>query len=38
MTPAELAEVTFVQLDITDLERLQALVEQPQVTHIIHLA
>ena len=38
MTPAELAQVTFVQLDITDLERLQALVEQQQVTHIIHLA
>ena len=38
MTPAELAQVTFVQLDITDLERLQALVEQQQITHIIHLA
>ncbi|HXV43871.1 MAG TPA: SDR family NAD(P)-dependent oxidoreductase, partial [Anaerolineae bacterium] len=38
MTQEELAQVTFVQLDITDLERLQALVEEHQVTHIIHLA
>jgi nucleoside-diphosphate-sugar epimerase len=38
MTPEDLAQVTFVQLDITDLERLQALVEQRHVTHIIHLA
>jgi nucleoside-diphosphate-sugar epimerase len=38
MTPEALAKVTFVKLDITDLERLQALVEQQQVTHIIHLA
>ncbi len=38
MTPAQLAQVSFVQLDITDLKALQTLVEQEQVTHIIHLA
>ncbi|MBI1878926.1 MAG: NAD(P)-dependent oxidoreductase [Chloroflexi bacterium] len=38
MTPEALAQVTFVQLDITDLKALQTLVEQRQVTHIIHLA
>ncbi|MCL4303316.1 MAG: NAD(P)-dependent oxidoreductase [Anaerolineae bacterium] len=38
MTPEQLARVTFAQLDITDLKALQTLVEQHQVTHIIHLA
>ncbi|NJN97282.1 MAG: NAD-dependent epimerase/dehydratase family protein, partial [Anaerolineales bacterium] len=38
MTPAQLARISFVQLDITDLKALQTLVEQEQVTHIIHLA
>jgi nucleoside-diphosphate-sugar epimerase len=38
MTPEALAQVTFAQLDITDLPALQSLVAQQQVTHIIHLA
>lgn len=38
MTPEQLARISFVQLDITDLKALQTLIEQEQVTHIIHLA
>lgn len=38
MSPEALAKVTFAQLDITDLKALQAVVEQHQVSHIIHLA
>jgi nucleoside-diphosphate-sugar epimerase len=38
MTTEQLAQVTWAQLDITDLESLLALVERAQVTHIIHLA
>lgn len=38
MTREQLARISFVQLDITDLKALQTLVEQEQVTHIIHLA
>jgi nucleoside-diphosphate-sugar epimerase len=36
--PEDLAQVNFVQLDITQLDRLLTLVEQEGVTHIIHLA
>jgi UDP-glucuronate 4-epimerase len=38
MTPEQLAQITFAQLDITDLKTLYSLVEKQQVTHIIHLA
>jgi len=38
MSPAELERITFVQLDITDPTAVQRMVEQYQVTHIIHLA
>lgn len=38
MTPEQLAQVTFVPLDITDLDRLLALVEREGVTHMVHLA
>jgi len=36
--PEELERITFVQADITDLERLLALIKRRRVTHIIHLA
>lgn len=38
MTPPQLAQITFAQLDITDLKALLTLAEQHQVTHLIHLA
>ena len=38
LTPAELDQVTFAQLDVTDLKAVQTLVEKEAVTHIIHLA
>ncbi len=34
----ELARVTFVRLDVTDLKQVRATVEEHGVTHIIHLA
>lgn len=38
MSPAELERITFVQLDITNSAAVQSVVEQYEVTHIIHLA
>lgn len=38
LSPAELAQVTLVQNDITDLAAVRDLVEQQQISHIIHLA
>ena len=38
LTPEELGCINFVQGDITNLDRVQALIEQQQITHIIHLA
>ena len=38
LSPAELERVTFVQTDITDLAAVQQVIEQQQVTHIVHLA
>ncbi len=38
MTPEQWERITFIQLDIADLNKLQALVEREGVTHIIHLA
>jgi nucleoside-diphosphate-sugar epimerase len=38
LSPAELAQVTFAQNDITDLAALRGLIEQHQISHIIHLA
>src|SRR5690348_1341207 len=38
MTPAELAQVTFVQGDITDLAALEHELDEHAITHVIHLA
>jgi nucleoside-diphosphate-sugar epimerase len=38
LTEDELAQVTFVQADITDLAALKQVVDQNDITHIIHLA
>ena len=38
MLPAVLERVTLVQLDITDSSSVRRVVEQNEVTHIIHLA
>ena len=38
LMPEELDRITFVQGDVTELDRVQALVEGQQITHIIHLA
>jgi nucleoside-diphosphate-sugar epimerase len=38
MTPDELAQVTFVQGDLTDLPPLERVLDVHTVTHIIHLA
>jgi nucleoside-diphosphate-sugar epimerase len=38
MTPDELARVTFVQGDITDLPALEQALDAHAITHIIHLA
>ena len=38
LSPAELAQVTFVQTDITDLTSVKQVVKQYSITHIIHLA
>ena len=38
LSDAELARVTFVKLDVTDLNAVRGVVEQHGVTHIIHLA
>lgn len=38
MSPAELERITFAQLDITDSAAVRKLIEQYEVTRIIHLA
>ncbi|MEZ4860064.1 MAG: NAD(P)-dependent oxidoreductase [Caldilineaceae bacterium] len=38
MSEEELAKVTFVKLDVTDLKAVRAVVENHGVTHIVHLA
>lgn len=38
LSPAELATITFVQTDITDLAAIRSVVEKHGVTHIVHLA
>jgi UDP-glucuronate 4-epimerase len=38
MTPDELAQVTFVQGDITDLTALEQALDEHAITHVIHLA
>jgi UDP-glucuronate 4-epimerase len=38
MTPGELARVTFVHGDITDLHALEQALDEQSITHIIHLA
>ena len=38
LPPQDLERVSFVQADTTDLEQVQAVVEEQQITHIIHLA
>ncbi len=38
MSADELAQITWVQADIADLDQVQRIVEQHQITHIVHLA
>jgi len=38
MSEEELAQVTFAKLDVTDLKAVRSLVDENEVTHIIHLA
>ena len=38
MTPDELAQVTFVQGDITDFSQVDKVMNEHDVTHVIHLA
>jgi UDP-glucuronate 4-epimerase len=38
MSSEELAQVTFIQGDITDLAALEATLDQHAITHVIHLA
>ncbi|NJN84803.1 MAG: SDR family NAD(P)-dependent oxidoreductase [Caldilineaceae bacterium] len=38
LSAAELAQVKFIQLDVTDLKAVRAAVEENGVTHIVHLA
>jgi UDP-glucuronate 4-epimerase len=38
MTPAELARVTFVREDITNLSALERTFDEHEVTHVVHLA
>lgn len=38
MTPAEIAQITFVRGDITDLETIRTAVTEANPTHLIHLA
>lgn len=38
MTPEELARVSFVQGDITDLELIERTLDEHAITHVIHLA
>ena len=36
--PAEIAEITFVRGDVTNLEQLEHTLAEHQVTHVVHLA
>lgn len=38
MSAAELEQVTFAKLDVTDLKAVRSLVDENGITHIIHLA
>lgn len=38
LSEEELSQITFVQLDVTDLKAVRATVEEQGVTHIVHLA
>lgn len=38
MSPDELAEVTFVQGDITDLAALERVLDEHEITNVVHLA
>ena len=38
LTPEEMAQVTFVHGDITDLDALEQALDEHTITHIIHLA
>lgn len=38
LSPDELAQITFVKLDVTDLNAVKAVVAEHGVTHIVHLA
>ncbi|HMO58327.1 MAG TPA: SDR family oxidoreductase [Roseiflexaceae bacterium] len=38
LTPEELAQITFISGDITDLELLEQALDAQQITHVIHLA
>lgn len=38
LSSAELEQITVVQTDITDLSALKQVIEQHEITHIIHLA
>jgi nucleoside-diphosphate-sugar epimerase len=38
MTPEELAQVTFVQGDITDFKQVDAVMNEHDITHVVHLA
>ncbi|WP_376794913.1 NAD-dependent epimerase/dehydratase family protein [Thermogemmatispora sp.] len=38
MTPDELAQVTFVQGDIAELGALEEVLDQQEITHVVHLA
>jgi nucleoside-diphosphate-sugar epimerase len=37
-TPEELAEVTFVRGDVTDLDQLRSTLDEHGITHLVHLA
>lgn len=38
LTPEELAQVTFVKLDVTDLNAVKRVVAEQGISHIVHLA
>src|SRR5262249_7767736 len=38
MDDAQLRQISFVQGDVTDLDRLREVLEKNQITHIVHLA
>jgi nucleoside-diphosphate-sugar epimerase len=38
MTPEELASITFVSGDVTDLDAIERTLDEHEITHVIHLA